>query len=73
MKKVEHMHYVFFLENGELTTILVRDVMWKRKNHYSVELFQRYKEDSKHNSFFSFFGNFSNENPMIVEKYSYKY
>lgn len=73
MKKVEDMYYVFFLENGELTTVLVKEVTWKRENHYSIELFQRYRENSKHNSFFSSFGNFSNENPFVVEKYSYEY
>ena len=67
------MYYVFFFENGELTTVLVREVTWKRENHYSIELFQRYRENSKHNSFFSSFGNFSNENPFVVEKYSYEY
>jgi len=73
MKKVEDMYYVFFFENGELTTVLVREVTWKRENHYGIELFQRYRENSKHNSFFSSFGNFSNENPFVVEKYSYEY
>lgn len=74
MKKIDELYYVFSLgEDGELTTFLVREVVWKKANHFSMNFFQRYKEDSKHNSFFSSFGNFSNESPMVIEKYSYKY